>query len=92
MAFQVTTDSDYSTLESRSAERQLWCAVIDRALQDALDRVAAVSGLAERLRLRDEARAWFARNGSEFRGACEAAGYDPDYMRSRILSLIAGAA
>jgi hypothetical protein len=77
--------------ELRSAERQLWCAVIDRALQDALDRVATVSGPAQRQRLREDARDWFRHNGREFRIACEGAGYDPDDLRSRILSLIASA-
>jgi hypothetical protein len=78
-------------LESRSAERQLWCAVIDRAMHDALDRIATVSGAAERHKIRDDARAWFRRNGREFRAACEMAGFDPDYLRTRILTLIAGA-
>jgi hypothetical protein len=88
---QVDT-RDGATPESRSAERQLWCAVIDRALHDALDRVATASGPAERLRLREDARAWFRHNGLGFRLACEGAGYDPDHLRTRILSLIAGAA
>jgi hypothetical protein len=85
----VIDGSDSSMLERRSAERQLWCAVIDRALQDAQDRIATVSGLAEREKLREDARTWFLRNSTEFRTACDGAGYDPDYLRSRILSMIA---
>lgn len=77
--------------ESHSAERQLWCAVIGRAVQDATDHIASVSGPSERQRIRDDARAWIMRNGSEFRAACESAGYDPDYLRTRILSMMTGA-
>ena len=76
-----------------SPERQLWCAVLERAFDDAMDRVAAVSfDSAQHLHLRREAREWFFGNGMEFRDACLAAGFDPDYLRGRILSLIAEAA
>ncbi|MGO8920217.1 MAG: hypothetical protein ACLQJR_30325 [Stellaceae bacterium] len=88
MHIQVSESFDHATREDRSAERQLWCAVIDRALHDAMDSVAAVSAPGERLKIREEARRWFLRNGSSFRIACEGAGYDPDYLRTRILSLI----
>lgn len=70
----------------RSAERQLWCAVIGRAVQDATDHIATVSGPGERQRIRDAARAWIIRDNLDFRLACESAGYDPDYLRSRILT------
>lgn len=80
--------TDHASTASSSAERQLWCAVLDRALEDAMNRVAAVSGPRERLKLCREARRWFALNGTEFRLACESAGYDPDHLRSRILAMI----
>jgi hypothetical protein len=66
--------------------------VLDRALQDAMDRIATVSGPVERQRLRQDARDWFLRNGQDFRAACESAGYDPDFLRQRILSMISDAA
>jgi hypothetical protein len=88
MHIQIGESFDHATREDRSAERQLWCAVIDRALHDAMDRVAAVSAPAERQKIREDARRWFLSNGSGFRIACEAAGYDPDYLRLKILSLI----
>jgi len=73
-----------------SPERQLWCAVLERAFEDAMDRVAAVAAEStQHLSLRQEARDWFLRNGLEFREACYSAGFDPDYLRGRILSLIA---
>lgn len=91
MSFHLVDSGDRDgRMSSHSAERQLWCAVIERALHDAMDQIATVSGPAERRTIRQEARDWFARNGGEFRAACEGAGYDPDYLRSHILSLIAG--
>jgi hypothetical protein len=89
---QIAADREMTSDQRHSAERQLWCAVLDRAMQDAMDRIATVSGPQERLKLRQEAREWFLRNGDDFRVACESAGYDPDYLRSRILSMIAQAA
>jgi len=73
-------------------ERQLWCAVIGRALNDALDVAASASEANDRLRIREEARSWIVRNGLEFRAACESAGYDPDYLRARFLALMAAPA
>lgn len=90
MQIQIIEGSDRARVENHSAERRLWCAVINRALQDAVDRIATVSGPVQRRKIREDAREWFVRNGREFRAACESAGYDPDYLRSRILSLIAG--
>jgi hypothetical protein len=89
---QTITDRQWDREQRQSAERQLWCAVIDRAMQDAMDRIATVSGANERDKLREEARSWFMRNGDDFRSACESAGYDPDYLRSRVLSMIKPAA
>ena len=88
----IATDIHSGREERHSAERQLWCAVLDRAMQDAMDRIATVSGAHERHKLREEARQWFLRNGDDFRSACESAGYDPDYFRSRVLSMIDRAA
>lgn len=71
-----------------SGERQLWCAVISRALQDALNDVATVSSLLLRAQIREDARNWFIRNDADFRAACNAAGYDPGVLRPRVLRLI----
>ena len=78
------TQSDF-----RAAERQLWCAVLGRAVQDATDHVGAVSEPEMRRRIRDEARRWFKTNCADFRHACESAGYDPDYLRVRVLAIMA---
>lgn len=91
MQVQAIETFDRGTAADHSAERQLWCAVIDRALHDALDHIATVSGPAERRKIREDARGWFLRNSREFRIACESAGYDPDDLRPRILSMIADA-
>jgi len=69
-------------------ERQLWCAVLGRAVQDAAERVGAISQPVARRRLCDEARRWFATNSADFRYACESAGYDPDYLRARVLAIL----
>lgn len=71
-----------------SRERQLWCAVIGRALQDALDDVATVSSHLLRAQIREDARNWFIRNGADFQAACNAAGYDPGVLRPRVLRMI----
>lgn len=74
----------------QSRERQLWCAVIDRAVQDATRRPAGWASLTrEQLRERDEARRWFAENDAHFRHACESAGFEPDLLRKRVLEMIA---
>jgi len=93
MSFHFLDSGDHDGgMGAHSAERQLWCAVIERALHDAMNQIATVSGPSERRTICQDARNWFAGNGGEFRAACEAAGYDPDYLRSHILSLIDGAA
>ncbi|HEV2162335.1 MAG TPA: hypothetical protein VGR52_08915 [Stellaceae bacterium] len=69
-------------------ERQLWCAVIGRALQDALNDVATVSSRLLRAQIREDARNWFIRNDADFQAACNAAGYDPGVLRPRVLRLI----
>jgi hypothetical protein len=69
-------------------ERLLWCAVISRALQDALNDVATVSNLLHREKIREDARNWFIRNDVDFQAACNAAGYDPQVLRPRVLRLI----
>lgn len=74
-----------SDLEDGGAERQLWCAVLGRAVLDATDHVAAIGGEVSRRRIREDARGWIIGNGPDFRTACEAAGYDPDYLRDRLL-------
>jgi hypothetical protein len=70
-----------------SRERQLWCAVIGRAVQDAV-RPSGPTGLStEHDRLREEARRWFSENDQDYRKACDAAGFDPDFLRARVLRL-----
>jgi hypothetical protein len=72
-----------------SPEQQLWCAVVQRALDDARDEIGTPSAAAERRRARDEARNWFLSNDVDFRRACEAAGFDPDRVRDHALKLFA---
>ncbi|MGH6976100.1 MAG: hypothetical protein ACREEA_02290 [Stellaceae bacterium] len=71
-----------------SPERQLWCAVIGRALQDALNDVATVSSMPQREQISEDARSWFVENDPDFQTACNAAGCDPNVLRQRVLRLI----
>lgn len=74
--------------DPHSPERQLWCAVISRALQDALNDVATVSGIRQREQISTDARRWFVVNDPDFQAACNAAGCDPMALRQRVLRLI----
>jgi hypothetical protein len=70
-----------------SREKQLWCAVIVQAVQDALRRPGPLGLSREHARLKDEALRWFSENGEDFRRACEAADFDPEFLRNQVLRL-----
>jgi hypothetical protein len=72
-------------------ERQLWCAVVERALQDAVGSSAAVDQCEARRRERQDALQWFLEGGRDYQMACDAAGVDPDHLRLRVLTLAARA-
>jgi hypothetical protein len=83
-----TTECMYSSTanwEEHSRERQLWCAVIFRAVQDATQSLEGTELTPERQRQRDEARRWFAENGRDYEYACESAGLDAEFVRARVL-------
>lgn len=71
-----------------SPERQMWCAVIERALHDASGAAGGVGSPGERARVCEEARRWFVGDSIDFRRTCEAAGLDPDFVRVRALAII----
>lgn len=69
-------------------ERQLWCAVIAQAIED------ATAPLSESRRKRNEqlrAREWFIEAGKDFHHACALAGYDADRIRNAALKKIEAA-
>jgi len=76
------------TARLHSRERQLWCAVIGRALQDAVHEANPGGDTGEQARIRDEARQWFVGAGRDYHQACESAGFDPDYVREFVLRMI----
>jgi hypothetical protein len=76
-------------LFSRSPERQLWCAVVERAMQDAVGCNAAMADREVRRRERQDALNWFLEGGRDYQLACDAAGVDPDHLRHRVLTLAA---
>lgn len=78
--------------DEQSRERQLWCAVIFRAVQDATQSDKGAELTPEQKRQRDEARQWFAENGKDYGYACESAGLDAEFVRDRVLKFASGAA
>jgi hypothetical protein len=76
-------------LFSRSPERQLWCAVVERAMQDAVGWNAAIERCEARRRERQDALRWFVEGGRDYQLACDAAGVDPEHLRHRVLKLAA---
>ena len=82
-------DGSEATASTRCNERQLWCAVIGRALEDARGNPGGTGGEGARHRAIEESRRWFLGNDPDFRLVCEAAGYDPDVLRRRVLRLLA---
>ena len=71
--------------EEHSRERQLWCAVIFRAVQDATQSDGPTQLTAEQKRLREDAHRWFIDNGKDYCYACESAGLDSEFVRTRVL-------
>ena len=69
----------------QSRERQLWCAVIFRAVQDATQAHGPAGMSLVQTRERHEAREWFAENGKDYCYACESAGVDSEFLRERVL-------
>jgi hypothetical protein len=86
MAAEYSGQNDQ--VHQHSPERQLWRAVISRALQDALNDVATISSVPQREQICSDARRWFVANTHDFQAACNAAGYDPSAVRQRVLRLI----
>ena len=81
-------DQPFDHPSEHSRERQLWCAVIGRAVLDAtrpLD--ASAQATAEQAKAKVEAWRWFFENDQDYREACEAAGFDPDVLRKRVLRM-----
>jgi hypothetical protein len=72
-------------------ERQLWCAVVERALQDAVGLTATSARDEARRRERQDALRWFLDAGHDYRMACDAAGIDAEHLRNRVLMLAAKA-
>ena len=66
-------------------EKKLWRAVICQALYDALSDVQFKQRtLTEKVK----AQNWFIYNSSNFKKACDYAGFDPDYLSKKVCKLI----
>jgi hypothetical protein len=66
-------------------EPGLWRAVITQALMDA----ASQSRKSEARRYRTDALSWLLSGTSDFEAVCDNAGFDPDYVRSRVRGAVA---
>lgn len=73
--------------------RQLWQAVLLRAVDDALNGVPSMNGGSYEQRAREtrEARAFLTTPNKDFTMVCECAGFDPEAVRDRMRTLIANA-
>ena len=74
------------------SEQQLWCAVLQRAYEDAIGQIAAIADPRAQRRACEEAHSWFHGNGRDFRWTCDAAGFDPDSIRTIVLKHAEGRA
>ena len=79
--------SQVSMQKSGFPERQLWCAVVERALQDAIGPAAMSARDELRRPERQDALEWFMENGHDYQLACDAAGIDAEYLRHHVLTV-----
>ncbi|MGB3043911.1 MAG: hypothetical protein WBB98_12070 [Xanthobacteraceae bacterium] len=70
-------------VEQGTHDRQLWCAVISQAIEDA----TTLRTSKEALRDKQEARAWLVGMSIDFVQACSLAGIDPEALRDRAIAL-----
>ncbi|MBF0195712.1 MAG: hypothetical protein HQL71_14210 [Magnetococcales bacterium] len=63
-----------------TAEQMLWSAVLETALNDALTHKDPEE--------RKRAIKWFKDGGQHFQMVCDMANYEPNFVQSRVLSLI----
>ncbi len=63
-------------------EKELWIAVINTALEDAL--------ASQDSELKEKARQWFRRGGQDFRLACDLADLDAGSVQKRVIAVIGG--
>ncbi len=61
-------------------EKDLWIAVINTALEDAL--------ASQDTELKEKAREWFRRGGQDFKLACDMADLDASSVQKRVISVI----
>lgn len=80
-------ETDQQPMEGIEPERQLWCAVIERAVLDA----QSIGKTDTIRRERDAAISWLTRPYRGFNQACSLAGLDPEAVRERSRRLFAQA-
>lgn len=73
----------------RTAENDLWAAVLLQAVRDATMRPSVTSSMPEVIRLRDDSRAWLLGMSPGFKQICEAAGFHPESVQRGCAQLAA---
>lgn len=84
-------DKQLSSTEIESAppgERGLWLRVILQLINDTQGKAADVSGEKERQRMQRLAIRWFTENGKDFQQVCLMAGYEPEWIRDKVMVLL----
>ena len=66
-------------------EKNLWCSVLKRAIEDASGTVESQHHKATREAIRRATTVWFERGDRDFRMVCEMADFDPDYVQQKAL-------
>lgn len=73
---------------SYAGERQLWCAVLNQMIHDAIGRSTWNGSKGEIGKIQDEAIHYFESNCKSFRMVCDLAGFEPDAIRGRVLKAL----
>lgn len=83
-------DKQISTTEIESAppgERGLWLRVILQAITDAQGKSVGIRPQ-KKLIVQQEAIKWFMRDGKDFQQVCLMAGYEPEWIRDKVMVLL----
>lgn len=68
-------------------EANLWCSVINQAIEDAI----SPSKRDISIQYRDDARRWLTKPSRQFRYVCDLAGFNSDQVRAKAIAAIAEA-
>lgn len=73
---------------SPESDRQLWCAVISQAIDDAACSIGPRNRKSRNVEIR-RARDWLTKPNEDFADVCRLAGYEPDRIRAQVIKCLA---